>query len=191
MTLSGSEGRDALVMIDLQRDFFVNDELERRRDDLAERATRLASCARANDVPVVEVHTVHDPRGSTWTRSMKADEQGMALAGSPGVERLAGIVPGDVVITKTRDSAFFGTDLLAVLRRWGVDRLVLVGVSTESCIAATATEAFAHDLDVIVVKDATASVRAAWHDQALDLLERLYRQRAVSTADVEHMWTTA
>ena len=157
----------ALLLIDLQNDYFRDDEL-----------------ARAAGAPVVEVRTVHAPDRSTWTLSMLEDDQGLALEGTPGADRLDGLREPDLVVVKIRDSAFFGTDLDAWLAHRSVDRLVLAGVSTESCIAATATEAYALDLRVVLVEDATASVAWELHDQTLERLRGQYRQEVVSTADV-------
>jgi len=85
---------------------------------------------------------------------------------------------------KTRDSAFHGTGLDEWLADRGVGRLVLAGVSTESCIAATATDAYAHDLEVVLVSDATASVESRLHDQTLERLQAQYRQDVRPAADV-------
>jgi nicotinamidase-related amidase len=88
------------------------------------------------------------------------------------------------VVVKTRDSAFFGTDLDLWLADRDVGRLVLAGVSTESCIAATATDAYARDLHVVLVEDATASIDRQLHDQTLGRLHEQYRQEVVSADDV-------
>jgi nicotinamidase-related amidase len=175
----------ALLVIDMQKDFFVNDELERCREDLTKACNDLIDRARAADVPVLELHTVHKRDKSTWALNMLEDDQGMSLEGSEGVQRVEGLQAGDVVVEKTRDSAFFGTDLEHRLRDAGVDRLVLCGVSTESCIAATATDAYARDLRVTLVEDGTASIEWAQHDQTLARLKEQYRQDVVSAADVD------
>lgn len=185
---------DALVVIDLQNDYFADGELERCRDDLVATVDRLARAAHEAGVPVVEVRTEHDPDGRTWTISMREDDAGMALAGSEGAARVPGLdVLDDVadVVRKTRDSAFFGTDLAALLTGHDVDRVVLAGVSTESCIAATATDAFAHDLAVELVEDATASVEWSLHDDTLARLKAQYRQDVVRADDVVARWRDA
>jgi nicotinamidase-related amidase len=128
---------------------------------------------------------VHARDKSTWALNMLEDDQGVALEGTHGAERLDGLQEPDHVIVKTRDSAFHGTDLADWLAERGVDRVVLTGVSTESCIAATATDAYAHDLEVVLVEDATASVEWKLHDQTLDRLAAQYRQRVVSADDVD------
>jgi nicotinamidase-related amidase len=174
----------ALLMIDLQNDYFNDDELERCREDLLAACRRLADAAREAGAPVVEVQTVHALDKSTWALNMLDDDQGMVLEGSEGVQRVPGLPEPDVCIVKTRDSAFFDTDLEEWLREHDVDRLVLAGVSTESCINATAIDAYARNLRVVLVEDATASVEWELHDQTLARLRAQYRQDVVRAADV-------
>jgi nicotinamidase-related amidase len=109
---------------------------------------------------------------------------GMTEEGTPGAEPLeglhhAGARTGITLVTKTRDSAFHETDLAGMLNRQGVEAFLLCGVSTESCIAATATEAYARNLYVGLVLDATASVRWDLHDHTIDSLCEQYRQPAL------------
>lgn len=175
----------AVLVIDMQNDFFADPELRRCRDDLVKACNEVADRARAAGVPVFEVQTVHARDKSTWALNMRDDDQGMALEGSRGVERVDGLKPGDQVVTKTRDSAFFGTDLERLLADAGVERLVVCGVSTESCIAATSTDAYARDLRVTLVEDGTASIEWKQHDQTLARLQEQYRQDVVKAADLE------
>jgi nicotinamidase-related amidase len=184
-----TERREALVLIDLQRDYFADDELARCRDDLVTTCNQLVSAARQTKVPVIEVRTVHDPDGSTWTTTMREDDQGVVLAGSPGAEPLNGLkAAGATIVVKTRDSAFFATDLLHVLRRENVNHVVLCGVSTESCVLATAIDAFAHDLAVTLVSDGTASVAWNLHDCTLRRLQAQYRHHVTESAAVVRHW---
>jgi nicotinamidase-related amidase len=60
-----------------------------------------------------------------------------------------------------------------------VRSFLLCGVSTESCIAAAATDGYAHDFQVGIVLDATASVRWDLHDHTIDSLRKQYRQPAM------------
>ena len=174
----------ALLLIDLQNDYFADDELARCRDDLVAACNRLVDRARAAGSLVVEVQTVHAPDKSTWALNMLEDDQGLVLAGTYGAQRLDGLHHADRVVAKTRDSAFHGTELAEVLAAHEVRRLVLTGVSTESCISATATDAYAHDLTVVLVRDATASVQEALHDQVLQRLHEQYRQEVVWAENV-------
>ena len=116
---------------------------------------------------------------------MLADAEGVAIESTPGAERLEGLGTTDRVVVKTRDSALHGTDLAEWLDDYRIDAIVLAGVSTESCIAATAVDAYAHDLKVTLVQDATASADPRLHVETLDRLRAQYRQSVVSTRDVE------
>lgn len=175
----------ALLVIDLQRDFFVDEELDRCREDLVATAHVLARATHAAGALVVEVRTEHEHDRSTWALNMRDDDQGMALVGTPGVEPVDGLdLAPDEVVVKTRDSAFARTDLAALLAARGVTSLVLAGVSTESCIAATATDAYARDLRVAIARDGVASYSREQHDRSLALLEALYRQPSPWARDV-------
>ncbi len=174
---------DALVVIDLQEDYFQDTELRRCRGALVERCTALARAAHEAGAPVVEVQTVHAPDRSTWTIDMREDDEGVVIDGTPGAQRLAELdVTPTAVVRKTRDSAFFDTDLAEHLH--GVRRPALVGVSTESCVRATASDAYAHDLRSVLVADATASVDASEHDEVLRRLHEQYRLPVVESAAV-------
>jgi nicotinamidase-related amidase len=174
----------ALMVIDLQYDYFHDEELERCREDVLDRSNRLIRAARNAGSLVVEVQTVHSRDKSTWALNMLDDDQGMAIEGTEGARRLDGLLEPDLCIVKRRDSAFHDTDLEDWLDERDVDRLVLAGVSTESCIAATATDAYARDLRVVLVEDATASVEWRLHDETLERLQKQYRQEVVSADDV-------
>lgn len=62
----------------------------------------------------------------------------------------------DIVLEKSRQSAFVGTGLDLLLRRQQIDHVVLLGVTTHSCCLATAIDAAALDFDVTVLSDLTA-----------------------------------
>lgn len=90
----------------------------------------------------------------------------------------------DVIVEKKRDSAFHRTALGELLRERGVSSYALCGVSTESCIATTATNAYAHDNAVVLIGDALASVDKDAHHHALDRLTTQYRQPVSTVADL-------
>ncbi len=61
--------------------------------------------------------------------------------------------PGDVVITKQRASAFFGTPLSAHLTQLGIRTVILCGESTSGCLRASAVDAHSHGFHVVVVEE--------------------------------------
>jgi maleamate amidohydrolase len=61
--------------------------------------------------------------------------------------------PGDVVITKQRASAFFGTPLIAHLTQLGVRTLIVCGESTSGCVRASAVDAYSYGFHVVLVEE--------------------------------------
>jgi nicotinamidase-related amidase len=60
---------------------------------------------------------------------------------------------GEVVLTKTAPSAFFGTPLLAYLVSQGIDTLIVVGEAVSGCVRATVVDGCSNRLNMIVVED--------------------------------------
>lgn len=88
---------------------------------------------------------------------------------------------GDLVVTKTRVSAFAGTDLDLLLRAHGIETLVLLGVATSGVVLATLLAAFDADYELIAIRDCCADLDAELHEA---LLTRQFpRIATVLTAD--------
>src|SRR5262249_688243 len=60
----------------------------------------------------------------------------------------------DVVIPKTLNDAFAGTDLQPVLARMAPDRVLMAGWATDFCVDTTVRSAISHDHHVCVISDA-------------------------------------
>jgi maleamate amidohydrolase len=90
--------------------------------------------------------------------------------------------PGEPVIYKNDASAFCEGDLAPLLKAQAVDWLIVSGVWTEACVAATIRDAMAHGFRVLLVKDACSSGTQAMHKTAvLNLANRLYGGAVAST----------
>jgi maleamate amidohydrolase len=61
--------------------------------------------------------------------------------------------PDDVVITKMRASAFFGTPLVAQLTQRGIRTVIICGESTSGCVRATAVEAYSYGFHVVLAEE--------------------------------------
>jgi ureidoacrylate peracid hydrolase len=84
------------------------------------------------------------------------------------------ISPDDIIITKRRYSAFFGTDLDTHLRCRGVREVVIAGVSSHICCEATAHDALFRDYDVFFLLDATGGNDEAAHVAVLKNIGAVY-----------------
>lgn len=60
---------------------------------------------------------------------------------------------GDVVITKQRASAFFGTPLQAHLTQLGVRSVIICGETTSGCVRASAVDAYSLGYHVVLVEE--------------------------------------
>ena len=71
------------------------------------------------------------------------------------------VLPQDYVLVKPRFSAFFHTGLDLILRRLGVQTVLLAGTTTPNCIRTTCYDAISLDYDAVVLSDCTSSVTDA------------------------------
>jgi nicotinamidase-related amidase len=62
-------------------------------------------------------------------------------------------LPGDVVITKQRASAFYGTPLAAHLVQLGIHTVIMCGETTSGCVRASAVDAYSAGFHVVLVEE--------------------------------------
>jgi nicotinamidase-related amidase len=106
-------------------------------------------------------------------------------ASSPLTEICGEVAPraGEAVLMKNDASAFCEGDLEPILRRTAIEWLILCGVWTEACVAATVRDAIDRGFRVLLVKDACGSGTVAMHQTGiLNLANRLYGGAVASTA---------
>lgn len=101
--------------------------------------------------------------------------------------------PGELILEKTKGSAFFDTPLRGMLTFLGVDTAIVVGLSTSSCVRATAVDAHFCNLHVVVPEDCCGDRSPTAHlhnlfdldmkyadvmtlDEALEALAKLRRE---------------
>lgn len=135
------------------------------------RATALFRELRVLGVPIVHVVTenrdageiaanpfwkaIHDDPGKVRKGVLRHN-----LAGSRGTEIIPDLwAEGDLRVGgKKRYNCFYATDLEFVLRRIGVDTLILTGINTTTCVLNTAFEATNRDFRVVVAEEAVDSM---------------------------------
>ena len=167
----------ALVVIDMQNSYFEFPALAEVRDELVPKVNELIHAAHAAGRPVVLVRTEHARDRSTWTINMCADDQGFAYPGTDQAKFLDELATGGhIEVVKTRDSAFFDTDLKARLEHLGVSHLLVCGVSTHSCVAQTAIDGFAENLHVAIARGAISSDNSELSEALLDFCADQMRQ---------------
>ncbi|HEU0096444.1 MAG TPA: isochorismatase family cysteine hydrolase [Rhizomicrobium sp.] len=175
--------RTALLLIDFQVDFASPDgAMADRGADLDDvpaalaQAVRLADAARAAHVPVVFVRLITRP-GSESKVAREAsqrhgDEPPLCAEGTHGADFFGPRPkPGEAIISKSRFNAFAGTGLADQLHGQGIDTLVLAGLTTECCVAATAWAGFELDFHVFIAADACAAYEEDLHFSTLEALQ--------------------
>jgi len=165
--------RSALVVVDMQNGFCDPEgSIPRTGAALFELDETIAAIGEALDaaheagVPVI--YTAHcflpgltdaDPS----TRRRFAPDSGHLVRGSWDAEVIPALSPrpGDTVVEKNRFDAFLRTDLERVLADLSSTSLVITGVVTNVCVAATARSAWMRDFEVTVPADTTTTRDAA------------------------------
>ena len=175
----------ALLIVDMQNAYFANAKLREQKDRLVAHCNQLIDAASAADVPIIMLRTLHERDKSTWTLNMLQDKKGYLFAGDMGSQYVDGLkTAGAIEIVKTRDSGFWQTDLLSTLRDRGVEAVVIAGVSTHSCIMATAMDAYNANLLVAIACDAVGSHDPRYHDVVLNMLRQEYRIETSSASQL-------
>ena len=182
----------ALIVIDLQRDFLdPRGYAARAGVDVARlRATLgptllLIAAMRAAGAHVIYTRDGHRPDLSDCPPAKRVrSRHAGAEIGSPGpLGRV--LVRGEIghglvdelqpradepVIDKPGYSAFHQTDLDHILRSWGVDTVIVCGVTTEVCVHSTVRAAVDHGLRCITESDACAASEPALQQPALAMM---------------------
>lgn len=152
-----------------------------------ERANRVTAWARAQHWPVIHVKVGFSASYIEWpshSPMFGAARQKQALIlGDWGTEFHHTLQQelSDIVVTKHRVNAFYGTDLAVILRAQTVNNVVLVGTSTQMAVESTARDAHDRDYGVTVVHDACQAASDAIHAASLVNLTRI--ARVISCAD--------
>ena len=157
--------KTALIIIDMTNDFLAPGYPMESPDgrEMIPRLNQLAEACRSLGIPVIFTSHAHDPSGEDMGRMAdvfrNVREGRMLIAGTSGVELYAELDrrPSDVLLFKTRYSAFQNTNLDILLRSLGRDTVIIGGVATNVCCESTAREAFFRDLKMVFLSDGTAT----------------------------------
>jgi nicotinamidase-related amidase len=115
---------------------------------------RVMAAARAAGIPVI--HTTRDDAteaANSKTTSTKREVYGGDRDWNHAFFPPLAPQPGELVIRKTRASAFYGTALAAHLVQMDVNTLVCVGNSTSGCVRASVLEGYMHGYSMVVVEE--------------------------------------
>lgn len=159
--------KQALLVIDMQNGF-LNPESPlciRGARATVPACARVIKACREAEVPVIFINRAYRADGSdvehtryqVWAQGGKPLNPGST--GPISVENPVefGRRAEDYEIIKPRYSAFFQTALDLLLRRLGVDTVILTGTTTPNCIRTTCYDAISLDYRVRIVEDCCSS----------------------------------
>ena len=188
-TLTLDPERTALLLVDLQEEQkHVPEYRVEGIDGILANARRLLDAARSRAVKVFYAAYKRDfdkvpPRPLEY----RSADGGPAFSNkeSPLTAICAEVAPraGEPVIYKNDASAFCEGDLGPLLRQARVEWLIVAGVWTEACVAATVRDAIAHGIRVLLVKDACGSGTKAMHQTGIINLANRLSGGAVTGTD--------
>jgi maleamate amidohydrolase len=173
--------RPAVLVIDVNYDFVgdkpepILQSIERWRYSCGEAGWRgvaaisdLLAAARQRRVPIVYTTVERRPDRLDYGRDRDknfrtGEATSLPDAKGPKIPQEIAPEPCDIVISKKKASAFFGTPLASYLIDLDIDTLLVTGVSTSGCVRATVVDGNAYNFRVSVVEEATFDRSAVAH----------------------------
>ena len=136
--ISISRDKLAVLIMDYQNRQLSNFSEEFQKDILG-KANEVLATARQKGIPVIYVEVLRGER--TPDREIHNDITPKA---------------GEIVLTKSRTGPFSTTNLDEVLKKQGIETLVLMGISTSGCVITTVRWASDIDYKLVVLSDCCA-----------------------------------
>lgn len=142
-------GKTALVIIDIQNDYFPGGTMELvSADEKAENATKMLAYFRENNMPVIHVKHIALQEGATFF-----------LPNTKGAEIHKSVTPLETekIITKNYPNSFRDTELLDYLKENNISKLVILGMMTDVCVSATTRASMDYGFDNTIIADAVTT----------------------------------
>ena len=180
---------DALIVVDVQRDFLPGGSLPVPDGDaVVTPINLLLRRFEKEDLPIFATRDWHPQdhcsfvdRGGSWPPHCVQDSTGSEFAPTLRLPNDATIVSKGTHPVADAYSGFDGTDLELRLKEAGVRRVIVGGLATDYCVLATVRDAVAAGFDVVVVDDAIRAVNVEARDG--DTALKAMRDLGVSTAN--------
>lgn len=106
--------------------------------------------------------------------------RGDFLPGGWGHAVVDELQPIDVGVEKIAYSAFYQTRLEWLLRKLGIEHLVVAGIVTNGGVASTVRDAHVRDLEVTLLEDGCAAPTPAMHEAAVEGLKPVARVTSIA-----------
>ena len=174
----------AVLLVDVINDmsFPGGEKLAARARPLAKSLQTLRRRARRARVPVIYAN---DNFGR-WRSDFSAQVEHCLQDGVRGRDLAAALrpAPDDYFVLKPKHSAFYQTCLEVLLEHLGARTLIIGGVTTDSCVTFTASDAYLRGYSLRIVEDGCAALTASAHRDACAHLSRALHAELASAARV-------
>jgi maleamate amidohydrolase len=203
--MSGFGRKPALVIVDITY-AFTGDERRPLEEAILEYPTscgeqawdsieynqRLLGAARRAGIPIFYTRPGYRADGAdlgSWSRKFAEAGHDSMVDGAWGtmiVEELAPL-PGEIVITKKKPSAFFATPLASYLIDLKVDTVIITGCTTSGCVRASVLDAFSYNFIVILPEECSFDRGEAAHAINLFDMQQKYADVMPTDAVIQHL----
>lgn len=184
----------AVIIIDMQRDFLAIDgyfgalgENNSHLTSAIEPARNFLQRIRPYGLLMIHTRESHRPElvDLTDNKRQKAVRMGspvgsqgpmgrLLVRGEHGCDFHDGFqpLPGEIVVDKPGNSAFYATDLEHILRTRHIRNLILLGVTTDVCVSSTMRDANDRGFDCVLLEDCCGAANQALHDAVVASIQR-------------------
>jgi ureidoacrylate peracid hydrolase len=186
--------RTGLLLVDLQNDFLHRDGAYARGGRgaaaiaaLPSRLKPLADAVRTAGGWIISTHFTlvpakqGEPLISPHLKSLRPFlRKGDFAPGGWGHALVDELAPSDLQVEKIAYSAFYMTRLEWMLRKCGIERLIVGGIVTNGGVASTVRDAHVRDIEVVVLADGCAAFDDDTHQTAIAALRPVARIAAIA-----------
>jgi len=188
--LALAPAQTAMLSIDVQNIYMRESEdaverarwapfLTRMRDIVIPATQRLQDAFRARGMDVIHARIaclLADGRDRSLSQKKPGWNYLLLPKDSDDSQIVSGLAPqpGEIVLTKTTDSAVTGTNLRLILSNMGIRNVVLTGIFTDQCVSSTVRSLADESFNVIVVEDCCAAGTDQLHVRELEIINMIY-----------------
>ena len=151
--------KTALLVIDIQKDYFPGGKFPLVHPEAAaKKAYELLQCFREHGGHHVHIQHI----------SLKPDAA-FFIKGDSGsdIHDLVAHFEGEPIVYKHYPNSFRETELLEMLKGWGIERVVITGMMTHMCVDGTSRAAADFGFEVLIAEDACATRDLVYGDTTI------------------------